>query len=243
MDTGIYLRVSTDEQVANGYGLDAQRSKCHAMAEVKEWDIVREFSDEGISGTLDESDRPGLSAILDAIEAGEINAVIVSALDRLGRSTRLVLRMVEAIEGGADLISCKESLDTSTASGRFVLRMFASLAELERETITERLTAGRNARGRKDGERGGWLPLGYKRTIEGPVIVPEEAEIVIQIFELRADGRVQTEIAKILNSQGSITRRGKQWGQSSVSVVLKNKDAYRGGYRWESKVRWPGILE
>src|SRR5262245_25772148 len=84
----IYLRVSTEEQASDGYGLAVQRERCRAMATVKGWSIVAEFNDEGISGTKDASGRPGLAALLAAAEAGEIDAVIVLALDRLGRKTR-----------------------------------------------------------------------------------------------------------------------------------------------------------
>jgi len=244
MNTAIYLRVSTTEQALEGYGLDAQRTKCRAMAEVKGWDVVQEYSDEGITGTKDEAYRPGLAALLDAIDAGDINSVIVSSIDRLGRSTRLVLRMVDKLDGqGVDLVSCKESLDTTTATGRFVLRMFASLAELERDNIVERTTSGRNERGKVDGDRGGRLPMGYTRSDEGPIIVADEADIVRQVFELRQSGIVLTAIADEMNKRGITTRRGGQWHASSVRQILMNEDKYRGGFRGESKKQWPAILE
>lgn len=244
MNTAIYLRVSTDEQAENGYGIDAQREMCEGMARAKDWQIVKEYSDDGFSGTLDESDRPGLAALLDAIVSGEVSAVIVQSLSRIGRSSRLIIRIVETIEGGADLVSCKESFDTSTATGRFVMKLFADMAEWERDSLTERLTAGRNARGRQDGERGGrQLPMGYKRTVDGPVIVPNEAVIIRGIFMHRAAGRSLTKIAEILNDQEIPARRGGKWYASSISIILKNEDAYRGGFRWESKVRWPVVLE
>jgi site-specific DNA recombinase len=244
MKTAIYLRVSTNEQVLEGYGLDAQRSKCLAMAEVKGWEIISEFVDEGISGTKDESGRPGLASLLDAIEAEEVNSVIVSSIDRLGRSTRLVLRMVDNLNGsGVDLVSCKESLDTTTATGRFVLRMFASLAELERDNIVERTTEGRDARGRIDGDRGGRLPMGYERTEKGVIIVEYEAAIVREIFSARKRGLTLVKIAEMLNDRDIMTRRGGMWHASSVRQVLLNDDKYQGGFRGESKERWPVILE
>lgn len=244
MKTAIYLRVSTNEQVLEGYGLDAQRTKCLAMAEVKGWEMVGEFVDEGISGKKDESNRPGLASLLDAIEAEEVNSVIVSSIDRLGRSTRLVLRMVDNLNGsGVDLVSCKESLDTTTATGRFVLRMFASLAELERDNIVERTTDGRNARGRIDGDRGGRLPMGYERSEDGVAIIDYEVEVVRDIFSGRTRNLTLVQIADELNEREIKTRRGGNWHASSVRQVLLNEDKYRGGFRGESKERWPSILE
>ena len=123
------------------------------------------------------------------------------------------------------------------------MRMFASLAELDRDNIVQRTTEGRDARGRIDGERGGRVPMGYTRTEEGVEIVPDEAEIVRQIFSKRGAGATLTVIADGLNKQGIKTRRGGKWHASSVRQILMNEDKYRGGFRWESEIRWPVILE
>lgn len=244
MNAAIYLRVSTTEQAKDGYGLDVQRAKCLAMAEVKGWPVVREFADEGISGTIDETGRPGLSAMLQAVCNGEIDGVIVMALDRLGRSARLVLDVVEhLVECDAEIVSCKESIDTSTPTGKFVLTVFAALAELERNNIVERTTDGRNARGKVDGERGGRVPMGYTRTDNGLELVESEAETVRLVFSLRGAGETLTAIADTLNERGIETRRGGNWHASSVRVVLRNEDKYTGGTRGESAETWPVILE
>ena len=240
----LYLRVSTTEQALDGYGLAAQRSKCLAMVTVKGWPAPVEFADEGISGTIDESGRPGLAGLLASIAAGDITAVIVAAIDRLGRSTALVLRMVERFEaGGADLVSCKESLDTSTASGRFVLRMFASLAELERDNIADRTTGGRNERGKIDGEKGGRVPFGYRRSEGGIVVIESEASTVRAIFTQRAAAASLRTIAANLNGEGITSSRGTTWYASTVREILANEDNYRGGNRGESPEKWPVILE
>ena len=243
MKTAIYLRVSTTEQAEEGFGIAAQRAKCYAMAEVKGWDVVQEFIDEGISGSLDETGRPGLAAMLSAVCDGELNSVIVAALDRLGRSTRVILDLVEAMsECKAEIVSCKESLDTSTPTGMFVLTMFAALAALDRANIVERTTAGRNERGKVDGDRGGKLPMGYIRTETGLAVVPGEAETVRRILAARLAGTTLTEIAERLNASDTTTRSGGRWYASSVREILLNEDKYRGGYRGESSERWPIIF-
>lgn len=244
----LYLRVSTDEQVTQ-YGLDVQLARCEAMATVKGWVPSCVFTDEGISGTKDATARPGLAALLAAVDAGEVNAVIVYALDRLGRSTRLVLELVDRLAAtGAQLVSCKESLDTSTPAGQFVLTIFAGLAQLERDTIVARTTDGRNARGKVDGEKGGRLPMGYARQLvagkaTGEVFtVDGEAALVRRIFALRSAGATLTQIANELNGAGIKTRRGGQWHASSVREVLLNEADYRGGRRNGSGRQWPVIL-
>jgi len=244
MKTGIYLRVSTDEQALEGYGLSAQRTKCYAMVAVKGWDVVTEYVDNGISGTKDASGRPALAAMLQAVCNGELDAVVVAALDRLGRSTRVVLDIVEQLtECKAEIVSCKESIDTSTPAGRFVLTVFAALAQLDRENIVQRTTDGRNERGKVDGERGGSLPMGYQRTDAGIAILENEASTVRRIFSLRKSGQTLTAIASELNQDLLTSRRGAKWYPSSVREVLKNENKYRGSFRGESAERWPVILE
>lgn len=244
----IYLRVSTDEQV-NGYGLDVQRQRCEAMAIVKGWTVTAVYSDEGLSGTLDATKRPGLAAMLDAACNGEVDAVIVLSLDRLARKTLLVLDIVGRLDGCAvELVSVKESLDTSTPSGRFALTMFAAIAQLERDTIVQRTTDGRNARGAVDGERGGSVPMGYRRerndtgAAVGVSIVDSEAETVRTIFSLRAGGASLRTIAACLNDDGIPARKGGRWYASAVKEVLSNEAEYRGGRRGASDETWPVIL-
>ena len=240
----IYLRVSTDEQV-DAYGLDVQRERCRAMATVKGFAVVAEHVDAGISGTLAPGARPGLAAVLAAVDAGDVDTVIVYALDRLGRRTSIVLDVVERLRvAGCAVVSCRESLDTTTPSGSFVLTIFAGLAQLERDTIVERTTAGRNARGRVDGERGGRVPFGYARTSDGLTVDDDAAAIVRRIIaERRRTGGTFQAIADGLNRDGITTARGGQaWRPSSVAVVWRQRDAYAGGTRGASSVRWPAIL-
>ena len=248
-NAAIYLRVSTDEQATSGYGLAAQLAKCEAMATVKGWPVAYVFQDDGVSGTRDESARPGLAALLEAVEQGQVGAVIVASLDRIGRSTRLVLRLVDELaERRAAVVSCKESLDTTSPAGQFVLTMFAALAQLERDTIVERTTSGRNERGRIDGERGGRVPMGYERVMAGGkatgdiLINGEGAAVVTDIYKRRAAGATLVSIADELNRRGIRTRRGGRWYASSVREILLNEPAYHGGLRGDSDRAWPSIL-
>lgn len=241
----IYTRVSTEDQANEGYGLEVQLERTRAQIVVKGWQNAGEYQDAGISGTKGATHRPGLSAMIDAAKAGEIDAVIVLALDRLGRNTRLVLELVETFAGlDVDIVSCKESLDTSTPQGRFVLTMFAALAELERDTIVARTTDGRNERGRVDGEKGGRVPMGYHRQADGTIAInPEWAAIVRRVYSLRALKLSMQAIAEQINELGYSTPRGGKWYASVVKVVLDNEPIYQGGRRGESSIQWPAILE
>lgn len=238
----IYLRVSTDEQ-AQGYGLDVQRERCRAMATVKGWQLVGEYADEGLSGTRDATGRPALAQLLADVEAGQVDAVIVLALDRLGRKTRIVLDLVESIAAaGVLLVSCKESLDTSTPQGSFVLTMFAAIAQLERDTIVERTTAGRNARGRRDGEKGGALPYGYLRAEDGPAVDSARAETVRSILRHKRGGKSYHQIARELNARGVPGPKGGKWYGRSVKIICDNRAIYAGATRGASDSRWPALV-
>ena len=248
LNTAIYTRISAEEQACTGFGLEAQREECQAMAAAKGWLVAAEFSD-GPSSTK-RAISPGLARFLEAACGGEIGAVIFPSLDRLGNRIHLVVRLLTRLnECGVIIVSCEEALDTETASGRFALSMFAALSELALENnVVERTTKGRDARGRIDGERGGQMPMGYKRVFDetgdsiGVEVNDSEAETVQYIFVLRARGNSLQTVADRLNELGVKTSRGKQWHASSVKIVLDNENKYRGGRRWESSYRWPRIL-
>jgi len=242
---GIYLRVSTLDQ-KDGHGIELQKTKCKAMATVKGWTITKTYKDEGISGTIKETERPGFSQLIQDATDRVIDAVIVYALDRLGRRTQIVLRTIENLaDMGIKVVSCRENLDTSSAAGTFMVTIFAALSQLERDTIVERMKAGTEERRKVDGDIGGHMPMGYKRE-HGTVMIEEKrASVVRTIFHRRyIDSRYMYEIAEELNERGAplATKRGKVWKNSVVQKILDNEAKYLGGYRNKSKFRWPRIL-
>ena len=245
-----YLRVSTEEQAESGLGLGDQRRRCEAMAAAKGWPEPMIFADEGISGTKDTDKRPALRSMLEAVKRGEVDAVIVLSLDRLGRRTRLVLDLVELLTyHGAALVSCKEQLDTSTAQGQFVLTMFAALAQLERDLISERTVGALAELSRREGETGGRMPYGYQRitTNNGRHSIDFDhgaAKVVKHIFALHRRGDSTRTIAERLQEAGHPSPRGKavKWSHTSVAYILNNSAVYYGGKRGTSSNNWPAIL-
>lgn len=126
-----YARVSTVEQ-STGLQLDA----------LKTAGVERVFTDEGVSGSV--SSRPELDRCLEVLREGD--TVVVWRLDRLARSLKNLLELVESLsDRGIHLRSLTESIDTSSASGRLVLSVFGALAEFERSLIIERTQAGLTA--------------------------------------------------------------------------------------------------
>ncbi len=238
-----YLRVSTDEQAEPGLGIDAQRTQVRAMAVVKGYPSPTEYTDNGISGTKDVDKRPALQALMSDVQAGRVNVVVIPSLDRLGRKTRIILRLVEELaERNVTLVSCRESFDTSTPTGQFVLTILAGLAQMERDMTAARTKAALREHSKRDGEAGGKLPYGYVRTAEGIVIDEDAVKVVRYIFGCMRRGDSLRAIAEKLNAKGIASPRGGKWFHPSVGEVIDNREAYRGGKRGLSSVRWPVVL-
>jgi site-specific DNA recombinase len=240
----IYVRVSTEEQAEDGYGLDVQRQQTATYASLYGYTVTEVYCDAGISGTKDLDERPQLAAALEAAQAGAYRVLILPALDRLARKGSLGLRLYDAFEeSGIIIAAVKERLDTSTPAGRMMRTMFLALAELERDLIVERTTAGRNARGKRDGDKGGSVPYGYVRGSGGVEIDPATAAVVRDIFQRRKRKQSLQTIATALNdAQIPPPKRGISWYPMSVGIILKNRAIYRGGTRGESEVCWPALL-
>jgi DNA invertase Pin-like site-specific DNA recombinase len=135
----IYARVSTDDQ-----RLDPQLRDLREYCRFRGWEQVEEHVDHGISGAKDS--RPGWNACWDAVQKGRVRVLLVHSLDRLGRSLpHLVKIITELSDRGLTLVSYRENIDLSTASGRMLAGIFSVLAEYERAVISERRKAGMRA--------------------------------------------------------------------------------------------------
>jgi DNA invertase Pin-like site-specific DNA recombinase len=134
----IYLRVST-----SGQTVENQRRELEAAAKARGWAVVAVFSDEGVSGSKGRADRPQLDLMLKDAVRGRFNVTLVWAVDRLGRSLPDLIATMQELKGaGVDLFIQKQSLDTTTPSGRAMFQMLGVFSEFERSMIQERVKSG-----------------------------------------------------------------------------------------------------
>ncbi|EAD5637481.1 TPA: recombinase family protein, partial [Listeria monocytogenes] len=140
MKAAIYIRVSTQEQVEN-YSIQAQTEKLTALCRSKDWDVYDIFIDGGYSGS--NMNRPALNEMLSKLH--EIDAVVVYRLDRLSRSQRDTITLIEEyfLKNNVEFVSLSETLDTSSPFGRAMIGILSVFAQLERETIRDRMVMGK----------------------------------------------------------------------------------------------------
>ena len=137
MRVAVYARVSTSDK---GQDTEVQLAPLRDYCRNRQWE-TQEFVDEGMSGAR--HDRPALNNMMAAVRRRQVKAVVVWKLDRLGRSLKHLLQLVEDMHNsGCDFISITETIDTTTAQGRLVFQLMGALAEFERALIRERVFAG-----------------------------------------------------------------------------------------------------
>jgi len=219
-----YCRVSTSEQAAEGISLDAQHHRLRAYAEAHGLNIVRYEADEGVSGKRADN-RPALQRALASLADGTTDGLAVVKLDRLTRSIRDVIDLVERSDrGGWRLISIAESLDTQTAIGRFTVHLLGALAQLEREQVGERTRAAM-AELRRQGRRcSRFPPFGHRFDSDNRVVqVAAEQEVLQRMLKLEAEGAGCYRIATVLNADGTYNpRTGRPWFYGTLRSIIES---------------------
>jgi site-specific DNA recombinase len=233
-ETGIYVRVSTEEQAQEGFSIRAQEQKLADYARIKDWQIYKIYADEGISGK-DIKGRPAVQELIADVKAGNVKNVLVFKIDRLTRSTADLIYLVDIFnQYDCAFNSLLESIDTHTASGRMFLKIIGIFAEFERENIIERTKVGVE-RKVKEGYSlcTAQASYGYNRTKGERIqqINEKEAGIVREIFHMFVQsGESLTNIARLLNLRGIKTKGGKAWDSTKIRRLLKNTN-YIGNVR------------
>ena len=238
----IYTRKSTDE------GLDKEFNTLEAQREAGEnyiksqmhqgWQIIeKHYDDGGFSGG--NLQRPALQDLLQDVENGEVNMIVVYKIDRLTRSLIDFAKLVEILDRNqCSFVSVTQNFNTYDSMGRLTLNVLLSFAQFEREVITERIRDKVNASKKKGMWMGGNVPIGYNIINKKLVVDEDEAKIVKLAFEKYLSLRSEISVAEWLNKNGYTTMNkgeNNQFTHFRVNCMLRNV-IYIGKIKHKDKV-------
>lgn len=230
MRAALYARVSTEDQAKEGFSLDAQLEKLRAYCAAREWGVADAYVDDGYSGR--DERRPAYQRMLQDRE--EWDTILVLKMDRIHRNSRNFMEMMDRLRTwDKEFTSMQESLDTSTAMGRFVVDIIQRIAQLESEQIAERVYFGMHQKAKEgQGNLGAPPPFGYRYEEGRLVVAPEEAPVVAEIFTRYLAAEPLQWIAQDLTRRGT----GRTWSIWSLRYLLQNP-AYAGFSHWDGVLR------
>lgn len=223
----LYIRVSTTEQAEEGYSVEEQTAKLQAYCVAMGFKINRVAVDPGYSGAS--LDRPGIREIVADVKKGRCKKVIVWKLDRLSRSQKDTLVLLEDVffPNGCAFVSLNENFDTATPIGRCIVGVLAAFAQMERENIKARTQMGRQAAIRGGKYIGCCAPFGYQyRRLENGKrdIVPDPytSVIVQEIYKLYNSGSSIGEVARYIDQTYGCFDNITSDHASRVSRIMRN---------------------
>ena len=255
----IYTRKSSEEGLEQDFNsLDAQREACEAyvVSQKQEgWELLPErYDDGGLSGG--HLDRPALQRLLEAVDARQVDQIVVYKIDRLTRSLADFAKIVERLDGaGASFVSVTQSFNTATSMGRLTLNMLLSFAQFEREVTAERIRDKIAASKRKGLWMGGQVPIGYDAHGRTLRVNDAEAATIRTLYDLyQAHGTIR-DVADRAQALGLRTRRrvrtgghttgGGLFDRGHIHHILTNP-LYAGRIRHKSQVyegQHPAIID
>lgn len=240
-----YLRISKDPDGTSD-APDRQLADLHRFAELKGWEIAEVYEDRDLSAFRRDVVRPGYEALLEALDAGEYDGVLVWRLDRLVRRTVEFSRFWTVCErAGATLASATQPIDTSDPVGMLVVHILVAFAEMESATTSTRLKAkeahlARQGRHKGAGRRAYGMRAGWRE------IEPDEATVVREIADRMLAGEGVGSIVNDLNKRGVPSATGGRWNRRSL-VVLMHQARLFGKREHHGEIvadgDWPAILD
>ena len=227
----LYIRVSTDRQAEEGYSIEVQKERLEAFTKTLDGQVSYEFYiDDGFSGASLE--RPAMHRLIEDTKKGNLTHVCVYKLDRLSRSQKDTLHLIEDIflPNNIAFVSIQESFNTATAFGRAVVGILSVFAQLERENIYERTRSGMQKRveaGYWPG--GGGTPFGYDYDAEQGILVPnKDAESVRQVYDLYLQGYSLQSIADLLGLKYEKLASQILNRKTNIGIIEYNGVEYKG---------------
>lgn len=228
--TALYLRVSTEVQADEGYSLAAQAEKLEAYCRMKGIMQFRRYVDGGFSGS--NLSRPAVTELVEAIRGGAVERVVVYKLDRLSRSQKDTLYLIEDVflPHGVDFVSINENIDTGSPYGRAMIGILSAFAQLERENIFLRTRMGMVERVKQGfWPGGGKIPFGYDYDAAKGILVPNsDADTVREIYARYLEGQSTGRIARELGLKYEHLVRQILLRESNTGVIVYKGERYPG---------------
>ncbi len=211
----------------NGFSLAEQKEKLLQLCKFKEYEVFRVYEDAGISAK-NIKDRPAFQEMLADMKSGKINYIVAYKLDRVTRSVRDLEELIAQLELHNTYLVCdKDDVNTSSANGRFFVRMLTVLSQLEIEIVSERTKFGLNG-AIKSGHLPGIVPLGYKKDSNKKTVIDETTkDVVIRIFNMYLEGKSYQQISNTFNKEKILAP--KHWRDTTIMKIIDNK-VYMGDY-------------
>ena len=235
---GIYIRVSTEDQAREGFSLGEQEEKLKQLCDYKGYEVYKVYCDAGISAK-DMEHRPKFQEMLKDMKDGKINYIVAYKLDRVTRSVRDLEELISQLEKYNTYLVCdRDDVNTSTANGRFFVRMLTVLSQLEIEIVSERTKFGLNG-AIKSGHLPGQVALGFKKDGNKKTIIdPATAPIVKRVFDLYLQGKTFLQISNIFNEEKVLN---KNWKDTHIERIINNR-LYMGDYEMYKRLKeWKNV--
>ncbi|SDX63995.1 recombinase family protein [Salimicrobium album] len=233
MNVGIYIRVSTEEQVKEGFSISAQKQKLEAYCMAQGWDSYKLYVDQGVSAK--NTDRPELQRLLEDIKRQKIKTVLVYRLDRFTRSVLDLQNLLNDMEENeCAFVSATELYDTTTAMGRMFINVVAAMAQWERENLGERIRMGLVEKARQ-GKYHAQTPFGFIKKDHKLYPHPERSEVLLDMIQKIEEGYSLQGLATYLNDSPHQPVRGYRWHGTSILSMLRNPVLY-GGMMWQGEL-------
>ncbi|MEW2474626.1 recombinase family protein [Micromonospora gifhornensis] len=222
-----YIRVSTERQVADGYGLAEQERHVRAWAKAHGHRIVQLIQERAVSGKL--ADRDGWADVENAIAIRQAHGVVLPRLDRLARDVIVQETLMRAIwDLGGEVFSTapeENNLrdDPDDPSRKLIRTIMGAVNAYERDMIALRMRRGRRIKATRGGFAYGSPAFGQRSVNKQLVKDPTEQATIRRLVELHNARQSTRQIAATLNAEGKTTKRGKQWTSAGVSDVLRRR--------------------
>ena len=230
---GVYIRVSTEDQAREGFSLGEQEEKLLQLCKFKELDVYKVYKDAGISAK-DMEHRPQFQEMLKDMKEGKLNYIVAYKLDRITRSVRDLEELISVLEQYNCFLLCdRDDVNTSTANGRFFVRMLTVLSQLEIEIVSERTKFGLNG-AIKSGHIPGQRPFGYKSADDKRMVIDNATRPYVEkIFDMYLEGKSFQQIANYFKENNIFPK--KNWKDTTIQKIIDNK-IYMGDYEQYKRI-------